>query len=213
MTIGSMYLNYIAHMLLCWLSPAASNLWDPSVTPRTINMLFTTCYFWASIESFLLKLFIGSFLSLLGGWSPREDIRRQKLLSKRLQKWMAFQPQLCFLTLQRYVPYILVLHLAGTSLFGWLTWWEVPAELVCTSSSQAGSDCWPVVSAGLVKWSKRSKWEPRGRFYLFASHSKILFLSSVLLWFSKQWWPRLLHPLGTAKTQGECVCAHFILVH
>lgn len=86
--------------------------------PDTINMLFITCYFWGNIESFLLKLIIGSFLSLLGGWSPREDTRRQKLLSKRLQKWTAFQPQLCFLTLQRYVPHILVLHLAGTSLFG-----------------------------------------------------------------------------------------------
>lgn len=78
-------------------------------------------------------------------------------------------------------------------------------ELVCTSSSWAGS----VVSARLA----RSKWGPRGRFYLFAFHSKILFLSSGLLWFSKQGWPRLFHPLSTAKTQGKCVCAHFSLVH
>lgn len=34
MKIGPICLNYIAHMLLRWLSPAASSLWDLSVTHR-----------------------------------------------------------------------------------------------------------------------------------------------------------------------------------
>lgn len=88
--------------------------------------------------------------------------------------------------------------LALPRLVGWLVG-ECQQRAGLHSSSWAGSDCWPAVSAGLV----RSKWEPRGRLYLFAFHSKILFLSSGLLWFSKQGWPRLFHPLGAAKTQGE----------